>query len=237
MQSLFSRTRTASSPNIRPKANGRVGYDEFGGRSAPVSYVGPDSTRRDKGSKTLAPSTRVHHQTDYEIDTIPDGSYLPLNLERPRNAGEGPESSVYAQEQSYGYLSYERHVVLGLEQVSRLVDVIADEVGTRGLTTPFIFSSLAVDLSSTAIRRIIRAFLTTCARPTDAEAEHLWREEARFSGPHELGTVLRWGLARVVRIVGGQEVRGLLAWDHYFDFRDSEMGAFLIIRFWLYLSK
>lgn len=225
MHSLFSRTRTASSPNIRQKANGRLGYDEFGGRSAPVSFVGPDTRHRDKGgSKSLGPTTRTHHHSDYDTEVIPDGSYLPLNMERPQKIGESGEALAHTPEQSYGYLSYERHVVLGLEQVARLVDVIADEIGTRGLTTPFIFSSLAVDLSSNAIRRIIRSFLTTCARPSDAEAERLWREEARFSGPHELGTVLRWGLARVVRIVGGQEVRGLLAWDHYFDFRDSEMG-------------
>ena len=50
----------------------------------------------------------------------------------------------------YGYLSYERHVVLGLDEVDRLVRIVTDELGTRGLTTPFLFSSLASTLTPPA---------------------------------------------------------------------------------------
>jgi Domain of unknown function (DUF1708) len=46
-----------------------------------------------------------------------------------------------------------------------------------------------------------------------------------FAGPYELGMCLRWGLARVVRAIGGQDVRGLIAWDQYVQFRDSEAGS------------
>lgn len=35
---------------------------------------------------------------------------------------------------------------------------------------------------------------------------------------------LRWGLARVVRIVAGQEMRGLVSWQNYLDWRESESG-------------
>lgn len=162
-----------------------------------------------------------------QVPSLPDGAFLPLNLEPSRD-----ETGSFQQpkENDYGYLSYERHVVLGLEQVARLVDVLSEELGSRGgITTPFIFSSLALDISSSAIKRLIRAFLNTCEiNPGHAagEAELRWREEARFAGPHELGMCLRWGLARVVRFVAGQEVRGLISWEHYNEFRDSEASEY-----------
>ncbi|EGN97329.1 hypothetical protein SERLA73DRAFT_169698 [Serpula lacrymans var. lacrymans S7.3] len=149
---------------------------------------------------------------------IPDGSFLTLNLDPPPPTSEPP----FAPSHDYGYLSYERHIVLGLDHLSRLVDVVASELGTRCLTTPFIFSTLALDISSAAIQRLIKAFVDTCRFPENKEVEWRWREEARFAGPHELGMCLRWGLARVVRVEGGQAVRGLIAWDHYIYFRDTE---------------
>lgn len=125
----------------------------------------------------------------------------------------------------YGYMSYERHVVLSPEQVSLLVDVVSAELGTRGgITTPFIFTSSALDLSSNGIKRLIRTFLDSQLSPSP-ESQAKWREEAKFAGPHDLGTFLRWGLARIVRIVDGREERGLVAWEHYTTFRDSEVAA------------
>ena len=241
MPSLFSRSRTnASQKKDQNVQQGPVGYDEFGrvGLSRPKSNTvgNPDhgvkspkdkdrkrGQEKDKRLRTL--STPKGDRHDFAQDDgfyqIPDGSFLPLNLERPWT---DPEMHEPLKQTDYGYLSFERHVILGLEQVARLVDVVADEIGTRGLTTPFIFSTLAMDISAPAIKRLITAFLRTCANPSSDDAERYWREEARFSGPHELGTCLRWALARVVRIVGGQEVRGLISWDHYLDFRDSEAG-------------
>jgi hypothetical protein len=161
------------------------------------------------------------------VPSVPDGSFLPLNLERPRI-----ESGLIEQhkEHDYGYLSYERHVVLGIEQVARLVEVLSEELITRGgITTPFIFSTTALDVSSSAIKRLIRSFLNTCVPNSGQKAEDAekrWREEARYAEPHELGMCLRWGLARVVRSVGGHDVRGLIAWDLYMEFRESEAGAY-----------
>lgn len=171
---------------------------------------------------------------------FPDGSFLPLNLERPRpattvtmavpTAGDANSVLPVVKPNDYGYLSYERHVVLGLDQLERLVEVISDELETRGgLTTPFIFSNTALDISSSAIKRLIRAFLCTCDTHNEfraQEAENKWREEARFAGPHELGMCLRWGLARVIRSVGGQDVRGFVSWEHYVEFRETESGMF-----------
>ncbi|KAG6902133.1 hypothetical protein C0995_003889 [Termitomyces sp. Mi166 len=202
MPSLFSRSRTNSTPK---KQHSFPDLDEFGRISSRLS-----ATDR---KKSKAPR-------DYDLPAdipppIPDGSFLPLSLDPPK--------SPSSQDRDYGYLSYHRHVVLGLEQVSRLVIVVSDELGTRGgITTPFIFSTTALDVSSSAIKKLIQAFLATCTPQASADAESRWRDEARFAGPHELGMCLRWGLARAIRSVGGQDVRGLLSWDRYVEFRVSE---------------
>lgn len=230
MPSLFSRSRTTSTPDKQlslpiPSSQGLYAnqLDEFGRVSSRASGKAATSKKEKKKAKdekrarTISSSREQIEQPEF---TLPDGSFLPLNLEKPR------QSETQQQGFEYGYLSYERHVVLGIEQVARLVDVLCTELTSRGgLTTPFIFSSLALDISSATIRKLIQAFLGTCTiniGTSADQAEAQWREEARFAGLHELGMTLRWGLAKVVRSVGGQDVRGLLNWEIYAEFRDSE---------------
>ena len=228
MPSIFSRSRTTTTPK---KSLPEPPFDEFGritsrgsAKSIPTT---PQSTKKDKKSKDKSKPKGNGSPAEAETPefTVPDGCFLPLNLDPQRyEPGEEP-SQERRQLHDYGYLSYQRHVVLGLEEVARLVDLVGNELGTRGLTTPFIFSSLALDVSSNAVKRLINAFLNTCrGRPT-AEAERQWRDEARFAGPHELGMFLRWGLARIVRVVGGQEVRGLLSYENYIEWAEVEAGA------------
>ncbi len=126
-------------------------------------------------------------------------------------------------EQDYGYLFYQHHVVLGLEEVNRLVRTVTEELGTRGLTTPFLFSSLAIDIISARVRRLIQAFLRTCVSYPAPDAEYTWREEARFAAPPELAMCLRWGLARILRVSGGNAVHGLISWDMYVGWSESEL--------------
>jgi len=66
------------------------------------------------------------------------------------------------REQEYGYLSYYHHIVLDLKEVDSLVHTITEQLGTRGLTTPFLFSSLVLDINSSSICCLIQAFLCTC---------------------------------------------------------------------------
>ncbi|KAJ8090347.1 hypothetical protein PM082_018943 [Marasmius tenuissimus] len=193
---------------------------------------------------------------------VQDGAFFPTILEKPsfdtsNGAGHALDrsfnssysstlstssnSSLFSSGSSstmdYPYLSYQRHVVLSVDTVARLVDVVCEELGTRGgITTPFIFSTLALDISPTRIRRLIDCFLATCTsthlynqRSTKEKsiaekdhAEQKWREEARFAGMHELGMALRWALARVVRVSGGQESRGLFPYEWYSQWRDEE---------------
>ncbi|KAH7920327.1 hypothetical protein BV22DRAFT_1021416 [Leucogyrophana mollusca] len=238
MPSIFSRSRTNSTPAKKfavTTAGGTGELDEFGrvtsrgssNTAVPLTFSGKKDKDKEKKkaqeaklrSRTISSSKdRADNDLGDLVAQIPDGSFLLLNLDRPRDES-GEERTL---EYDYGYLSYERHVILGLDEIARLVDVVASELGSRCLTTPFIFSTLALDISASAIKRLIRAFLDTCSNPSSADAERRWREEARFAGPHELGMCIRWGLARVVRVVAGQAVRGLISWDHYIEFRDSE---------------
>jgi hypothetical protein len=138
------------------------------------------------------------------------------------------------REQDYGYLSYQHHVVLGLDEVNRLVRTVTDELGTRGLTTPFLFSSLAIDINSARVRRLIQAFLHTCFPFPAPDAEFTWREEARFAAPPELAMCLRWGLARVMRVSGGNAVRGLISWDMYVEWSEAELRKQIFSAFFFF---
>ncbi|KIK62103.1 hypothetical protein GYMLUDRAFT_242807 [Collybiopsis luxurians FD-317 M1] len=56
--------------------------------------------------------------------------------------------------------SFENHIVLGLEQVNRLVDVVCGELSSRGdLDTPFIFTTKVMDIKASAVKRLIKVFL------------------------------------------------------------------------------
>jgi hypothetical protein len=227
MPSLFSRSRTQSSPFNNPSLavnpHDAAPIDEFG-RVHSRSSHSPTSNKKERNRKKDRDQDKTRSRTpggDYELPTlIPEGSFLPLNLERPRDES-GDERP---KEHDYGHLSHQRHVVLGLEQAERLVEVVAEELNTRGLTTPFIFSSLALNISTSAIKRLIQTFLHTCENPGSRDAERSWLEEARFANPPELGMFLRWGLARLVRYSGGEDVRGLLLWDQYNSFCETEAG-------------
>ncbi|KAF8501207.1 hypothetical protein JB92DRAFT_2977043 [Gautieria morchelliformis] len=221
MPSIFTRSRTASSAAKSLKANNAP--DEFGRVTSRGSIAPAATPKKDKKKETKVAARLRTQSSPHEADTpsIPDGSFLPFSLAPPENLDE-PRQHL----QKYGYLSYQSEVVLGLEEVTRLVEVISDELSQRGLTTPLLFSNHAIDISPTRIKRLIDTFLRTCSNYCPGTAPDIkWREEAQFSGPHELAMTLRWGLARIVRISQGQETRGILSWETYLRWREDEGGA------------
>ncbi|KAI0086822.1 hypothetical protein BDY19DRAFT_986408 [Irpex rosettiformis] len=235
MPSIFSRSRLNSTPK---RSATESPTDEFGRVPSRGSAHGSQSTKKDKKSKGKS-KNGANVDVEPQEPPVPDGSFLQTNLDPQRyEPGEEP-SQERRQLHDYGYLSYQRHVVLGPEEVARLVDVVGSELGTRGLTTPFIFSSVALDVSANAVKRLITTFLNTCrgGRLTEATGRQ-WREEVQFAGPQELGMFLRWGLGRVVRIVGGQEVRGLLSYGMYLQWAESERACnFPSLHFDLFVAQ
>ncbi|THH15455.1 hypothetical protein EW146_g5031 [Bondarzewia mesenterica] len=214
MPSLFSRARTTSTTNKANKLSvDDISYDEFGRVSSRnsnrgvVSLTGRKDNKKEKDSRSRTFSTqkgRASAIVEEEEPQIPDGSFLTLSLEPPRRA-EVEGSTPREREQDYGFLSYQRHIVLGLEEADRLVCVVTDELASRGLTTPFIFSSLALDVGAVGVRRLVQAFLRTCVSLPAPDAERNWLEEAR-----------------IVRIVGGHPVRGLVGWENYLEWSEAE---------------
>ncbi|EJD38165.1 hypothetical protein AURDEDRAFT_116601 [Auricularia subglabra TFB-10046 SS5] len=219
MPSIFSRSKSSSAAS-HAVSNGRA--DEFGRVDSRGS-----ATAAKKDSKKLPARLRTFstptEPTDYSKDEPvlpPDGSFLPLSLSPPDH-GDHSEPLL-----DYGYLFYEKEIVLGVEDVARLVQVVGAEIALRGLTTPLLFSTLALDVSLPFIKRIISAFLRTCPYvAASAEAKARWLDEARVASPHDLAMTLRWALARIVRIERAQESRGLLSMEYYSRWRAAESTA------------
>lgn len=124
MPSLFSRARTTSTKNTPKPQLDLPHVDEFGR----VSSRGSIGTRAFTTSKKERARTKSHSEQQARRGAAPDGDddvpedgFLPTGSAPP----EDPQ-------QLYGHLSYERHVVLGIEDATRLVDIIADELNTKG---------------------------------------------------------------------------------------------------------
>ncbi|KIK71712.1 hypothetical protein GYMLUDRAFT_343141 [Collybiopsis luxurians FD-317 M1] len=224
---FFSRSRNG--PPSASETNGHSNGSVDQGSELSPNSVRPKKEKKKK-DKDKDKEAQTHsrngspEQKSFEDERVEE-RFLPLTLERPAAylADKDNDQGV-----GYGYLSFENHVVLGLEQVTRLVDVVCGELSSRGgLDTPFIFTTKAMDIKASAVKRLIKAFLGTCVVLVGREkdfAEQRWREEASFAGMHELGMCLRWGLARVARIYDGAECRGLLNWDYYLQWAQQEQA-------------
>ncbi|GJJ14101.1 hypothetical protein Clacol_008358 [Clathrus columnatus] len=209
MPSIFTRSRTTSTPKPRTPTVA----DEFGRVTSRTSIS--TTSKKDKKKDKLQPPT-----DSIEIQ-LTEGGFLPFYVPQ--------DSEERVKLPRYGYLSYKCELVLGIDEVFRLVDVISREFNERGLTTtPLLFSAQALDISPIRIHRLINAFLATCPSETyspGSPTDKAWLDEARFSGPHELAMLLRWGLARIVRLINGQESRGFLNWEIYLRWREEEAAT------------
>ncbi|KAI5118498.1 hypothetical protein M0805_003998 [Coniferiporia weirii] len=222
MPSIFTRARTTSTKNL-PKpplasnapalpSDGAAGafIDEFGrvssrsgGGAPPTPSKDHDRRAQTTADKRRATNTSAASLAELEQEPEFEDGFLPTSL-----APLAPPE----ERQEYGCLSHEAHVILSVEDTQRLVEIVTGELSQRGLTTPFLFSNTALDLSSNSVRRLIDAFLHA---PDFAD-------EAKFAGPHALGALLRWGLSRPVRVVSGVGQRGLIPWETYLYWRRVE---------------
>ncbi|THG95643.1 hypothetical protein EW145_g7920, partial [Phellinidium pouzarii] len=189
--------------------------DEFGRVNSRKEGGGPPTPAKDKDSRALTMGDRryalnasVTNLAELEQAPELEDGFLPTSVAPPTQPGE-------QQEQEYSYMGHNSLTVLSVEDVQRLVEVVTEELSQRGLTIPFLFSNTALDLSAHAVRRLIDAFL----RVRD------FVEEARFAGPHALGALLRWGLARLVRVSSGSVQRGLIPWETYLHWRNLEHAS------------
>ncbi|KAG9096851.1 hypothetical protein FRC06_008265 [Ceratobasidium sp. 370] len=239
MHSLFSRARTTS--QTARTAQAPAASDEFGRVSAShKSETLPPLPRKDKDKKekkdksqrqrTISipkdnrPSFLRTSSPEPELPTQPQLPPLQVGGFLPRYIPSAPTSTEREDpaRQPYGYLHTEKDVILSLDDVQRLLNVLSEELTLRGLSTPLLFSTQAIDVSAPRVRNLIRAFLGTCSEPVSRAGDARFREEARFAGPHEVAMTIRWGLARIVRMVNGTETHGFMDFDVYRAWKMSE---------------
>ncbi|KAG8824394.1 hypothetical protein FRC17_009122 [Serendipita sp. 399] len=248
MSKLFSRTRSATTMPREGSSGANAGAfsdtDDFGRvrnmafkrgktdsgleRSRQRTLSNPNLVQASLNGQNAVHSTYgPRAETPKDLPMLPDGIFLSTNLTTTTDVPEEVHELLQGADtkQEYGYIASERHVVLGLDEVVRLVDVVAEELGQRGLTTALLFSPLAIDVRPNVIKKLIMAFIATCPHHLAlSTSETRWREEAAFAGPHELAMLLRWGLARIVRLERGVEVRGFLDWESYVLWRQEEQA-------------
>lgn len=156
MHSIFTRARTTSSKNLpkAPSNDGAGGTDEFGrvrsrggGGAAHQHPLPPPTPSKDRQYNTMTGGRRERErerERDRERsrgDTSFDSSLLDPNaaayglqdgfLPTGLASTEPPDPDRDAGP-PYGYLSHGVNVVLGVEDATKLVEVLADELGRRG---------------------------------------------------------------------------------------------------------
>ncbi|KAK0539829.1 hypothetical protein OC842_000780 [Tilletia horrida] len=137
-------------------------------------------------------------------------------------------------------------VQLELHGVEKIVELCGSEIKARGIDVPLIFSSMALDLSSSNVKSLITNLLspefhhsqsttTTAAQVSFAQS---FINEVRFANPHDLAALIKWSLARLGRVfevpvpvqakgkvqeeVIFMQQRGFLDLDVYMAWRDEE---------------
>ncbi|BGP44695.1 hypothetical protein JCM10450v2_000509 [Rhodotorula kratochvilovae] len=113
----------------------------------------------------------------------------------------------------YGYAPLSTTLELSVIKVDRIVAACADEIRRRGLDTPLIMSSMALDISLDGVCSLIRSYLD---EPTG------WAQDLALAHPLSVGAFMKWGLARLINERGR---RGFVSWDSYEGFRSAERAS------------
>lgn len=142
MPSIFARSRTTSNSAKSLKPNANIGNlpavppkdvpDEFGRVTSRGSTVHTVSKKDKKKEIKARLRTQSSPQEPIDPPALPDGSFLPFSRESQETSEDPPPTL-----QKYGYLSYQTEVVLGLEEVTRLVEVVSSELSERGMRWMF----------------------------------------------------------------------------------------------------
>ena len=153
MAKLFTRS---SSKTLPPLGRADSDTDEFG-RTPSRGFIPGSGTKRDKAHRQLDKATRQRTISNPNFSNLPaadrpstprdvldaqDG-FLATNLDLPLPATDEwgqpkPNSGELLQE--YGYMCWEKHVILGIDEVTRLVDVVAEELRLRGKYRSFLIT-------------------------------------------------------------------------------------------------
>lgn len=112
----------------------------------------------------------------------------------------------------YGYGPIGTTVELGVVKVEKIAVACAEEIRSRGLDTPLVLSTMALDLTVDAINSLCRSYI---ADPASLADLHL-------ADPISISAFLKWALARLINDEGG---RGFVSWDAYKSFKTAERDS------------
>ncbi|PWN35766.1 uncharacterized protein FA14DRAFT_46690 [Meira miltonrushii] len=226
--------KSLSSPQQIPKAANK--YAEFG---APALHASKSTIAH----KPNPPHTSRMHKTLPSRPVVLKPSNVSSTVSgkaraQGGNANVNFDGSAPAQPTPYGYTTIGWDKQMDVPHVAELVLMCGEQIRMRGLTSPLIFSSMALDLSHHNVTSLIRSFLTS--------PKEFYSSETKFANPHDLAAVIKWSLSRLGRVfpvpVPALEMnsrkgdsqqeenvfihqRGFLEWDSYVVWSTYEKNA------------
>ncbi|ODN78262.1 hypothetical protein L202_03911 [Cryptococcus amylolentus CBS 6039] len=224
-----------SQPGNAPKKGGKqVTFDEFGASN--------DRT----GARTL-PARQVHLLTPPSSPPSspapllpPKYSFCPTFIPPNTTSDNSIDSFSYSAEgiqknggefaRQYGFLNgIGRGISLSLGDVGRVIKVVGEELESRALATPMLFSNQALELSQTRTKMLIHSFMdtiSTSGRQSHSKLES-FLQDIKFAKEHELAWLFRWALSRITRVKEGARVicHGVMEWEAYEEWRGRERVA------------
>lgn len=162
-------------------------YTEFG--AAPASLPRPSANQA-----ALPVMNPRNHKTLPSKPVIQKPSLASTNGGKPMKTGEQTSTADKATVHPplYGYTIIGWDKQMNIPKVAELVLMCGEQIRMRGLDSPLIFSSMALDLSQHNVTSLIRSYLTS---PKD-----FYASETKFANPHDLAAVVKWALARLGRV-------------------------------------
>ncbi|KAH9817836.1 hypothetical protein DFH28DRAFT_960877 [Melampsora americana] len=134
------------------------------------------------------------------------------------NSSSAHQLSHHSTDQSqelqllYGYTGLYTQIELDLLTTSQLIKLISNQLKSRPLDSPLLFSSHALDLSIDSTHSLIRSFV-------NRHHSHFLRD-LQISTPHNISAFLKWVLARFLNPQSSQH--GFLNWSSYLIWRQTE---------------
>lgn len=199
-----------------------------GAGTLPQQLRSPRSATNNNLTKLTSPLVQTRSGPDFTP------SMQTITRPAPPNVPQGEEAFPY------GYTHEGWDIEVPQAVATQVVDICGQEIRARGLDSPLIFSSMALDLSAAGVSSLIRC-LAECIE------SDLWQsrfvEEARYANVHNLAAMIKWTLARLGRFYSvpvpsqtpfkkgevQEEVaivhqRGWLELEPYLAWREQEKG-------------
>lgn len=248
--SVKLRQHTTSSPNppkpstSSPPQPNRKQFNVYAEFGAPALQASRSTIAQKPALQQQHASSRMHKTlpskpVPQKLSNVSSTISGKSRLQGGNSSINNPEIAPPAQPTPYGYTTIGWDKQMDVPQVAELVLMCGEQIRMRGLTSPLIFSSMALDLSHHNVTSLIRSFLSS--------PKGFYSSETKFANPHDLAAVIKWSLARIGRVfpvpVPALEMttsrkgdpqqeenvfihqRGFLEWDGYMVWATYEKNA------------